>query len=452
MSDRFYILEPSNFATLTTDAAFDGFNYAIDNDFIFLFGGSASADNSYCDQVMYVYDIHANTWKKKEMSLPVDIQGSAVCVHEGEIFFFGGYKCNQIRRYSPVAGEWFTTGNGYIPTSYGITMDSGLHCSRPCIIDNKAYIGGCGYAVSNARTNVFEYDFSTSEITNAKVFQNFAQNCTWLKVYPDESKFMQSMRLTSTAASVGYRYCDYAASTNVDSYTKTYTATDTMVRNIIGEMEDGTILDIRPDIDNNKRLTVKIIETKDDSNGKTYESAAEIYHEFEDPIMLSLNEVRTANNMDSRGRIFIPYFTSDAHTEIKLICIAKARYMKGTDQTIATTINNRVTEVKEVLSASIDCEAENGTDIRIALSIDDRNTYKYFTGGTWQTITDKNMVKNKEGMTPAQFAALSTDDFKLLIGSADGLNIDILVSLYTNDEGLTPKIKKISFKTSKLVI
>lgn len=90
MSDQFYVLEPSNFTTLTTDAAFDGFNYAIDNDFIFLFGGSASADNSYCDQVMYVYDIHANTWTKKEMNLPVDIQGSAVCVREGEIFFFGG--------------------------------------------------------------------------------------------------------------------------------------------------------------------------------------------------------------------------------------------------------------------------------------------------------------------------------------------------------------------------
>ena len=49
-------------------------------------------------------------------------------------------------------------------------------------------------------------------------------------------------------------------------------------------------------------------------------------------------------------------------------------------------------------------------------------------------------------------AALSADDFKLLIGSADGLNIDVLVSLYTSDQGLTPKVKKISFKTSKLVI
>lgn len=344
------------------------------------------------------------------------------------------------------------TGNGYIPTSYGITMDGGLHCGRPCIIGDKAYIGGCGYAVSNVRTNVFEYDFTTSEITNAQVFQNFAQGCTWLKVYPDESKFMQSMRLTSTAASVGYRYSDYTVSTYTDSYSKTYTATDTMARNIIGEMEDGTILDIRPDIDNNKRLTIKVIETKDDSNGKTYEEAAEIYHEFEDPIILSLNEVRTANNMDSRGRIFIPYFTSDDHTEIKLICIAKARYVSNSDQTIATTINNRVTEVKEVLSASIECEAEAGTDIRIALSIDNKVTYKYFDGSAWQEITDKNMVANSQGMTPTQFAALSADDFKLLIGSADGLNIDVLVSLYTSDQGLTPKIKKISFKTSKLVI
>ena len=156
MSNQFYVLEPSNFATLNTDAAFDGFNYVIDNDFIFLFGGSSNADNNTCDQVMYVYDIHANTWAKKESKMPNYLKSASMCVNEGEIYFFGGYQSTRIVKYSPIADTWKKSGIGKIPTTSNITMTNGLYCSRPCIIGDKAYIGGCGYAVSNVRTNVFE--------------------------------------------------------------------------------------------------------------------------------------------------------------------------------------------------------------------------------------------------------------------------------------------------------
>ena len=61
------------------------------------------------------------------------------------------------------------------------------------------------------------------------------------------------------------------------------------------------------------------------------------------------------------------------------------------------------------------------------------------------------MVKNGEGMTPQEFENLTNDNFKLLIGNNESIDIDVLVTLYTNDESATPKIKKISFKTSELL-
>ena len=452
MSNKFYVLGPENFATLNTDKAFKGFNYAIDNDFLFLFGGSETADsNSACSKTMYIYDIHENTWITKEKKFLSDMMCSSVCVREGEIYFFGGYQNKIIRKYSPIADRWFKTKLGNIPDDSGITMTGDLYCSRPCIVGDKVYIGGSGVANSNVQTNVFEYDFTTNTITNPQVFKNSAQGCTWLKVYPDESKFMQTMRLTSTAASVGYRYGEFGASSFTDSYSKDYTTSDTMVRNVVGEFEDGTILDVRANIDGGNRLTIKVIETKEDSNGKTYAEASEIYHEFEEPIIFSANEAKTANNMDSRDRMFIPYFTSADCNEIKLICISKSRYIKAKDQGIATTLTNKITNVKEVLSTKIDYEAETGTEIRIALSIDNNVTYKYFKNGSWATITDKNMVKNGEGMTPQEFENLTNDNFKLLIGNNESIDIDVLVTLYTNDESATPKIKKISFKTSELL-
>ena len=141
MSNKFYVLGPENFATLNTDTAFKGFNYAIDNDFLFLFGGSETADsNSACSKTMYIYDIHENTWVTKEKKFLSDMMCSSVCVREGEIYFFGGYQNKIIRKYSPIADRWFKTKLGNIPDDSGITMTSGLYCSRPCIVGDKAYI------------------------------------------------------------------------------------------------------------------------------------------------------------------------------------------------------------------------------------------------------------------------------------------------------------------------
>ena len=113
MSNKFYVLGPENFATLNTTTAFKGFNYVIDNDFLFLFVCSETYDsNSACSKTIYFYDIHENTCITKENKFLSDIMCSSVCVREGEIYFFGGYQNKIIRKYSPIADRWFRAGVG----------------------------------------------------------------------------------------------------------------------------------------------------------------------------------------------------------------------------------------------------------------------------------------------------------------------------------------------------
>ena len=100
-----------------------------------------------------------------------------------------------------------------------------------------------------------------------------------------------------------------------------------------------------------------------------------------------------------------------------------------------------------MVESSIEYELKNNTEIRIALSIDGKTTYRYFDGNNWLTCTNKNLVKNNQGMTPNVFFNLKENDYKKLITNTS--DIDVLVSLYSKDSNNTPKIKSISFKTSK---
>ena len=130
-----------------------------------------------------------------------------------------------------------------------------------------------------------------------------------------------------------------------------------------------------------------------------------------------------------------------------MLAIAKPNYIVNSDQTIETTITNNIKQIDSVVESSIEYELKDNTEIRIALSIDGKTTYKYIDGNNWLTCTDKNLVKNNQGMTPNVFFNLTENDYKKLITTTS--DIDVLVSLYTKDSNNTPKIKSISFKTSK---
>ena len=60
---------------------------------------------------------------------------------------------------------------------------------------------------------------------------------------------------------------------------------------------------------------------------------------------------------------------------------------------VETTINTNIQEIQTVRSINVDYEMPDETEIRMALSNDDRNTYKIFDGSNWITI-DKNDVVN----------------------------------------------------------
>ena len=130
-----------------------------------------------------------------------------------------------------------------------------------------------------------------------------------------------------------------------------------------------------------------------------------------------------------------------------MLAITKPDYIINSDQTIETTISNNIKQIDNVVESSIEYELKVDTEIRIALSVDGKATYKYFDGSNWLTCTNKNLVKNNQGMIPNVFFNLTENDYKKLITTTS--DIDVLVSLYTKDSNNTPKIKGISFKTSK---
>ena len=131
--------------------------------------------------------------------------------------------------------------------------------------------------------------------------------------------------------------------------------------------------------------------------------------------------------------------------------ISTPQYIINSDQTIETTTSNQIIDICDVINVSIDYELEDNTQIKIAVSTDNKNSYKYFDGISWKVITDKNLNKNEEGMTPNDFSNLSKQNFRDLFGTSTNNNLDILISLYSTNSDNTPKIRNISVKTSSLL-
>ena len=131
--------------------------------------------------------------------------------------------------------------------------------------------------------------------------------------------------------------------------------------------------------------------------------------------------------------------------------ISTPQYIINSDQTIETTTSNQIIDICDVINVSIDYELEDNTQIKIAVSTDNKNSYKYFDGISWKVITNKNLNKNGEGMTPNDFSNLSKQNFRDLFGTSTSNNLDILISLYSTNSDNTPKIRNISIKTSNLL-
>ena len=454
MDYSLYIKEPNNFATLSLTESFDGFGYFIANDKIYLYGGGDSDYAGESRRYMYRYDIHKNIWEKfEDKNIPNDLMNASSCIYNGNVYFFGGYKNSFIRRYNVMTNEWNEGFVGYINSNSGINMTN-IFCCKPYIIGNKAYFGGISNFSSDNFVNCYEFDLINEKLNTTPICRNLSQSASFVKFDLENKRVFQIIRGAYSGYPTNLAYVTMSFGTSAPSapsYKKIYStvATNGFVYSIVNDYDENNVIDIRPDIDNNNRLTIKILDsTNNFSTIALYDSCNEIEHYFEDPIYLTIGESQSTNIIDSKGQIFIPFFSNDGKTEIKLLAIAKPNYITNSDQTIETTIANNIKQIDSIIKSSIEYELKVDTEIRIALSVDGKITYKYFDGNNWLVCTDKNLVKNNEGMTPNVFFNLTESDYKKLITTTS--DIDVLVSLYTKDSNNTPKIKSISFKTNKI--
>lgn len=453
MEYNLYIKEPNNFATLQLDESFNDFGYFIVDDILYLYGGGESDYAGESRKYMYIYDIHKNTWEKfEDTNIPNDLMNASSCVYNGNVYFFGGYKNSFIRRYNVTTNEWNEGFIEYINSNSGINMTN-IFCCKPYIIDNKAYFGGISNFSSDNFVNCYEFDLENEKLNTTPICRNLSQSASFVKFDLENKRVFQIIRgdISGRPTNLLYATINFGASAvSALGCKKNYSTavTNGFVHSIVNDYDENNVIDIRPDIDNNNRLTIKILDsTNNFSTVELYDSYNEVEHYFEDPIYLTIGESQSTNIIDSKGQIFIPFFSNDGKTEIKLLAIAKPDYIINSDQIIETTIANNIKQIDSVVESSIEYELKDNTEIRIALSIDGKTTYKYFDGSNWLTCMDKNLVKNNQGMTPNVFFNLKENDYKKLITTT--CDIDVLVSLYTKDSNNTPKIKSISFKTSK---
>ena len=111
---------------------------------------------------------------------------------------------------------------------------------------------------------------------------------------------------------------------------------------------------------------------------------------------------------------------------------------------VETTIDTNIQEIQTVRSINIDYEMPDETEIRMALSNDDRNTYKIFNGSNWITIGKNNVVN--DGMLPSFVNSLTENDLQLFL---NGKNLDAYCTLKTNNQYYTPRIKSITLSEEK---
>ena len=453
MDYKFSLVEPSDFKSLILDEKFDGFSYCIVNDYLYLFGGGDEQYNCNNKKIMYIYDIINDSWEKKiDNNIPDDIMNAATLEHSGDIYFFGGYKTNVIRKYRTYTDEWLPYNIGYVPTNTGIDCKSQYYASKPFVKDNIAYLAPYTTLYVNLQGNTVKYDLNTETIDNTLVGNIYGQSNTYFEFYNNDSSIFQYMRTVNDSyigcITKGISNYNYNAGYNqsFQEYTTKY------FPGIVTKIGEDKILDIRQDFSNNNRITIKILNSNESFiPGCKYEDVEQIEHYFEDKIYTTFGSTNSYSIKDSKDRIIVPFFTSEDKNEIKLFMISTPQYIINSDQTIETTTSNQIIDICDVINVSIDYELEDNTQIKIAVSTDNKNSYKYFDGISWKVITDKNLNKNGEGMTPNDFSNLSKQNFRDLFGTSTSNNLDILISLYSTNSDNTPKIRNISIKTSNLL-
>ena len=109
-----------------------------------------------------------------------------------------------------------------------------------------------------------------------------------------------------------------------------------------------------------------------------------------------------------------------------------------------TTISSNIRKIQTAKSLNVDYVMPDDTEIRMALSNDDRNTYEIFDGSNWVTI-DKNDIASN-GMLPSFVNSLTENDLQSFL---NGKSLDAYCTLKTNNQYFTPAIKTMTLSEEK---
>ena len=112
--------------------------------------------------------------------------------------------------------------------------------------------------------------------------------------------------------------------------------------------------------------------------------------------------------------------------------------------TTETTISSNIQEIQTAKSLNVDYVMPDDTEIRMALSNDDRNTYKIFDGSNWIVINKNDIASS--GMLPSFVNSLTENDLQPFL---NGKSLDAYCTLKTNNQYFTPVIKTMTLSEEK---
>ena len=109
-----------------------------------------------------------------------------------------------------------------------------------------------------------------------------------------------------------------------------------------------------------------------------------------------------------------------------------------------TTISTNIQKIEIVKGIIVNYSMPDNTEIRMALSNDNRNTYKIFDGSNWIVINKNDIASS--GMLPSFVNSLTENDLQSFL---NGKSLDACCTFKTNNIYITPFIKNITLTEEK---
>ena len=106
---------------------------------------------------------------------------------------------------------------------------------------------------------------------------------------------------------------------------------------------------------------------------------------------------------------------------------------------IVKTNTNQIQNIDKIEKIQIIANELKDTKVKVALSVDSKNTYLKFDGTNWNTIQETDIINN--GNTIDEINNLTYQDFFNL--DLTNKTLDFIVCMETSDIAVTPNIKKI---------